>query len=291
MYVSYEVAGPLGVGSLIASAACVLTRRRFGYVFALVGTLLEGAYLYRFYPYRYSFSPWLTFNLPYDRQYSRGYAPATITILAVASVVTAAAFSVERLMPSTWHIGKAVLQDRAWPAFGVAFLFVFGWYLEGVMPYRTPIISDGIRPIIWVWHVEKHGLQFHETSIAFYRDSQFWLAEDNHRLFQYSFRTSESRGLLTNDYFGLLNGLADSPPAFRGTLVSHYSPPITWNAERWYVVYYGRTRSMPIRVELSTMPREPIVNLFYGALRLPKEQERRATARDVCFGFCYGPEN
>jgi hypothetical protein len=75
-------------------------------------------------------------------------------------------------------------------------------------------------------HVEKHGLQFHETSLAFYRDGQFYLAQNNRRLFQYSFQTSLARGVLTKDYFGLLNGLANSPPEFRGSDISSYVPPI-----------------------------------------------------------------
>lgn len=286
--ICYNVAALVGVGLLLAAAVCVLRRQQFGHVLALAGTSAEAAYLYRFYPYRFAFSPWLTFNLPYDRQYSRGYGLATITILALASIVMAAAFSLQRLWPSTWRIGKVALRDHAWPAFAIALLFVIGWFCSAVEPYRTPIISDGGRPILAVTHVEKHGLQFHETSIAFFRDSRFFVNQDDHRLFQYSFPTAGASGALTKDYFRLLNELAVSPPAFPGPRVLHYSPPRAWNADCWFVLYYGRTLSRPVRTEAPTMPKQ-VVDLFYGAQNLPKERAWRGTARDVCFGFCYAP--
>lgn len=289
--ICYNVAALVGVGLLLAAAACVLRRQQFGHVLALAGASAEAAYLYRFYPYRFAFSPWLTFNLPYDRQYSRGYGLATITILALASIVMAAAFSLQRLWPSTWRIGKVALRNHAWPAFAIALLFVLGWFSNAVTPYRTPIIRDGGPPIISVLHVEKHGLQFRETSIVFVRDSRFFISQDDHRLFQYSFPTEGAAGTLTEDYFRAFNKLAFSPPALPGPRVSHYSPPLAWNAERWYVLYYGRTLARPIRTESTTPPPKEIVDLFYAAQNLPKEQEWQSTARDVCLGFCYAPEN
>lgn len=287
----YDVAAPLGVGLLLASAVYVLTRRRFGHILALAGVSLVGIYLHRFYPFRFMFSPWLTFNLPYDREYARGYALATVTILAVASVVMTATLSVQRLAPSTWRIGKVALRDRAWPAFAITFVVVVSWFSNAVVPYRIPIISDGGGPILAVTHVEKHGLQFHETSIWFFRDDRFYVTQDDHRLFQYSFPTTEAMGGLTKGDFRLLNELAVSPPAFPGPRVSHCSPPIAWNADRWYVVYYGRTLSRPIRTESSTLPPKRIVELFDAAQKLPKERAWQFTDRDVCFGFCYAPEN
>jgi hypothetical protein len=289
----YDVAGPLGVALLAVSTVFVLTGRRFAHPLALAGTILEATYVYAFYPYRALVSPWLTFNLPYDTRFYSAlvFVRATLAILAIVGVVAAAACSLERLMPRTWRFGKTAVRDRTWPAFAITLLFSFGWYLRGVVPYRTPIIYDHIPPILSVLHVEKHGLQFHETKIGFYRDSAFYVAHDDHRLFQYSFRTAGGWGVLTKDYSQLLNQLAESPPTLPGPVVSHYSPPHAWNADSWFIVYYGRTSHRPLRTEGAAMPPKKVIDLFYGAQKLPREQEWQGTARDVCFGFCYSPEN
>lgn len=284
----YGVVALLGAGLLLASAVYVLRARLFGHVLALAGACFAGIYLYRFYPYRFAFSPWLTFNLP-DNPPS--FLVAGLTILTITGLVAVAALGWERLAPSTWRIGKAAFRDRAWPGFAITLLFLLGWYLNSAVPYQVPIFSRGTPPIISVLHVEKHGLQFHETGIAFFHDSRFFVNQDDHRLFQYSFGTTGASGTLTEGYFRLLNELAFSPPALPGRRVSHYSPPLAWNADRWYVLYYGRTLARPIRTESATPPPKQIVDLFYAAQNLPKQREWQWTARDVCFGFCYAPEN
>jgi hypothetical protein len=275
---------------LLVSSIRVFIGRRFADLIALVGALLAWPYFRLAAFYRYGFSSWLTFNLPGESsELHSAFLIATLTILAISTLVAATAFSALRLTPRAWRIGKLSLRGRAWPGFAVTFLFVVTWYLTAVTPYQIPIFDiHQIRPIVSVLHVEKHGLQFHETRLAFYRDGQFYLAQNDRRLFQYSFQRSLARGDLTGDCFRVLNGLANSPPEFRASDVSSYVPPSTWNADRWFVSIQGRAGRKPINIDASVAPKE-VLSLFYAAQKLPQEWTKQETARDVCLGFCYDP--
>lgn len=257
---------------------------------ALVGALLAWPYFRLAAFYRYGFSSWLIFNLPGESsELHTAFLIATLTILAVSTLFAATAFSALRLTPRAWRIGKLSLRDRATPGFAVTFLFVITWYLTAVTPYQIPILDlHQIRPIVSVLHVEKHGLQFHETSLAFYRDGQFYLAQNDRRLIQYSFQRSLARGVLTEDWFRLLNALANSPPEIKGSDVSSYVPPQTWNTDRWFVSIQGGAGREVINKDASVVPKE-VLSLFYAAQKLPQEWTKQETARDVCLGFCYDP--
>lgn len=286
----YEIAAVLGEVMLLVSAIRAFMACRFGDLIALIGSLLAWPYFLRSVFYSYGFSPWLTFNMPGEsRSLHAAFFIATLAILGTGSLFAATAYSILRLTPRTWFIGKQPLRDRAWPGLAATVLFVVIWYLAAVTPYQIPIFDvHQIRPIVSVLHVEKHGLQLHETSLAFYRDGQFYLAQNDRRLFQYSFQTSRARGVLTEDYFRLLNGLADSPPEFQGSNVSSYVPPRTWHADRWFVSMEGRTVQKPINKDTSVVPKE-VLTLFYEAHKLPQEWTQQQTSRDVCLGFCYDP--
>jgi hypothetical protein len=279
-----------GGAMLLVSSIRVFMARRFADLIALVGALLAWPYFWLAAFPRYVFSSWLTFNLggeSSELHFAR--LIATLTILAASALVAATAFSALRLTPKAWRIGKLSLRDRAWPGFALTFLFVVTWYLRAVTPYQIPIydIHQNL-PDVSVLHVEKHGLRFHETSLAFYRDGAFYLAQNDRRLFQYSFETRLARGVLTEDCFRLLNGLANSPPEFRGSDVSSYVPPKTWNADRWFVTMQGRAGRKPTNIDASVVPKE-VLTLFYETQKLPQEWAQLKTARDVCLGFCYDP--
>lgn len=286
----YEVASLLGGVFLLVSSFRVFMARRFGDLMALVGALLVWPY-FRLAEFNgYSFSSWVIFNLPgASRDSHFAFLIATLTILSMSSLFAATAYSALRLTPRTWLIGKLPLRDRAWPGFVISLLFVAAWYLTAVTPYQIPIFDiHQIRPLVSVLHVEKHGLQFHETYVAFYRDGQFYLTRDDRKLFQYCFQTNLAHGVITEEQLRLLNGVANSPPEFRGSQVWSHGPPYTWNADRWIVFVRGRAGRKPIDAELSVVPKE-VLALFYDAQKLPYEETRQSTARDVCFGFCYDP--
>jgi len=286
----HEIAPLLGGAMLLVCSIRVFMLRRFADPMALVGALLAWPYFRLAAFPRYTFSPWLTFNLGGESsELHLAHLIGTLTILATSTLVAATAFSALRLTPRAWRIGKLSLRDSAWPGFAVTFLFVVTWYLRAVTPYQIPIYDIHQNPPdVSVLHVEKQGLQFHETSLAFYRDGTFYLAQNNRRLFQYSFQTRLARGVLTEDCIRLLNGLANSPPEFKGSVVSSYVPPKTWNSDRWFVSIKGSPGRKPTNVDASVVPKE-VLTLFYEAQKLPQEWAQQKTARDVCLGFCYDP--
>ncbi len=61
-----------------------------------------------------------------------------------------------------------------------------------------------------------------------------------------------------------------------------------WNAEGWYVVLKD-SRLLAFTSEYGTAPPREITDLFREIENLPTSEERPATLRDVCLGFCYGP--
>ncbi len=286
----HEIVPLLGGAMLFVSSIRVFRVLRFADLIALVGALLAWPYFRLVAFPKYTFSPWLIFNLGGESSALHfAHLIGTLTILAASTLVAATAFSALRVTPNAWRIGKISIRDRAWPGFAVTFLFVVTWYLRAVTPYQIPIFDIHQHlPDISVLHVEKHGLQFHETSLAFYPDGQFFFAQNDRRLFQYSFQTRWARGVLTKDGFRLLDALVNSPPEFTGSEVSSYVPPKTWNADRWFVSTKGSVTEKSVNIDASEVPNE-VRALFYETQKLPQEWTRQGTARDVCLGFCYNP--
>ena len=275
---------------MLVSSFRVFMARKFGDLIALVGALLVWPY-FRLVEFNgYNFSSWVIFNLPGSSRDSHfAFRVAALTILSISSLFAATAYAALRLTPRTWLIGKLSLRDRSWPGFVISILFVATWYLRAVTPYQIPIYDiHQIQPLVAVLHVEKHGLQFHETYVAFYRDGQFYLTNDDRKLFQYCFQKNFTHGELTEKQFRLLNAVANLPPEFQGSQVWSHRPPYTWNADRWIVFVQGRVGRKPIDVEVSVVPKE-VLTLFYDAQKLPYEERRQSAARDVCLGFCYDP--
>ncbi len=115
-------------------------------------------------------NPWIMFNVPtreigmYDRLHPG------LVILAVALVVLATAIALISLLPHRWQFREIPLSERTWPAYAATSLFLILWFCQSVMPYRIPGAMDySDYPILQILHVEKHGLQFHETTVSVYR--------------------------------------------------------------------------------------------------------------------------
>jgi hypothetical protein len=285
---AHEITALLSAVFLVAGSIGVIVRRSFADLSALLGALLAWSNLRSTVFSSYLFSPWLTFNMPgEDPDLSREFLLGALPIVLTGILGVATAFSVLRLTPRTWRFGTLPVRQRIWPVFAATILFVMAWYVRAVMPYQIPIFDlHDISPSIVVLHVEKHGLQFHETSLTVYRDAQFVLAQDDRKLFQYSFQNTVSMGVIPEKYFAFLHSLAGSPPAFVGRRFPYYAPPLTWNADRWFVeVGAGRK---PIRMDASAMPKS-ILDLFHDVQQAPPERVSHGTRRDICFGFCYDP--
>jgi hypothetical protein len=161
------------------------------------------------------------------------------------------------------------------------------WYLTAASPWQVPIMD--FHTVNWnarlcVLHVEKHGLQFHETSVAIRAGRNLHITHDDHRLFQYQFQEIHSDSAVPEEDF-----LRLQPMIYASEVqLSHYFPPKTWNADRWFVFSQGRPVQNLFNVERSAVP-SLILAWFYKAQGLQESKIWQVTERDVCLGFCYDP--
>lgn len=286
----YEVAAFAGDAMLCLASISLLIKPRFTDRIAFLGALLNWPF-YWFIEFRgANFSSWLFFNLPDDIYDLRAAARLVIfKIVAISLLFAATAFSLWRLMPASWRVRKLPLRDRTRPGLAISFALVAAWFLASVSRYQIPIFDlHSNPPTLAVLHVEKHGLEFHETSLAVYRNGEFYLRRDDRRLFQYRFSMSIMRGVLSEADRQLFSTLVNSPPELQGTQVDSYSPPLSWNADRWYVFGRRRPQRKPIVMERSEVS-NGILSLFADAQKLPVDATWHRTSKDVCFGFCFDP--
>jgi len=149
------------------STGAVLYRPRVGHVTAL-GGLVAVPWLYSV--LRDSFgNVWLTFNVT-DKHFFGIYSPlnAALTILAVAVIAVAIITAGLRMLPMRWQFRKRPVRERIWPAFAGGLLFLGIWFSQSVMPYRVPgMVTRGVGwSALQILHIEKRGLQFHETCVT-----------------------------------------------------------------------------------------------------------------------------
>jgi hypothetical protein len=118
---------------------------------------------------------WIAFNFPdgYPHSFPDVFL-AKLKILFAATVVVSTACCATRLLPPGWLLRGLPIRERTWPAFAVCFLAIATWYAASASPYRVPLIVDGIWPELTVLHVEKRGIQFHETTISVVQDGKLY---------------------------------------------------------------------------------------------------------------------
>jgi hypothetical protein len=181
---------------------------------------------------------------------------------------------------------KIPLRERTWPVFAVCLLFIAVWYCVSVSPYRVPLIVDGVGAELTLLHVEKRGIQFHETSISVYRDGRFFVARNDRRLFHYRFANRTESGVLSEAVTTSAITMARS-----AQLKELRTPPATalrsWNAEGWYI----RTPQnvLAFTTKYGTEPPRNVVDLFQDLESVAPTKKALWTNRDVCLGFCYDP--
>jgi hypothetical protein len=229
---------------------------------------------------------WISFNLS-DRHSEGYFLLAKLKILASALLVVSIVISALRLLPEHWSLRGSPLGARTWPAFATSFMVIAIWYGFAVTPYRVPMIVDGFWPQLSVLHVEKHGLQFHETRVSVSRDGRFWVYRNNRRLFQYQFQDTleEGSGLSARAY-QLASAIIQSSKS-RGT-DSWPKPLRARDAEGWYVLAEG-SGIRAYTSELGTVPPSEVVEMFHDVETQKTTQTWPSFSRDVCLGFCYDP--
>ncbi|HEY6946698.1 MAG TPA: hypothetical protein VI431_16295 [Candidatus Acidoferrum sp.] len=233
---------------------------------------------------------WITFNIP-DKIFGFRYSiwpTAALTILSIALIVLAIATAALRLLPARWCFRKSPISERTWPAFTAAFLFLAVWFSRSVMPYRIPGAVDYADwPILKILHVEKHGLQFHETCINVRRDSRIYVSENRRRLFQYRFEQAHSEGQLSQPLMQRVLAIVQSG-AYSKSQGEAIRPVRSWNADNWYFRVEGSS-IVSYTSDMASTPPAEIVALFHDLEAMPRSSLPPSELRDVCFGFCYDP--
>jgi hypothetical protein len=237
---------------------------------------------------------WTMFNVSDRKVLSYDALHLTeLTIFSVVLIVLAIATAALRLVPNHWRLRGLPVRERTWPAFGAALLFLAIWFSQSVMPYRISGALDYSGwPILQILHVEKRGLQFHETRVAVagYRRHPLSVSfsGNDRRLFEYRFQQHYgSMGELQQPLTDRVQAVIQSSESASRNSVE-VKPLRKWNEDGWYVTGEGLALRAYTTDKGETPPQE-IVGLFNDLERLPRSRESQSELRDVCFGFCYDP--
>jgi hypothetical protein len=232
---------------------------------------------------------WTSLNVPDQMMWGSVLVLTILIILSTTFIALAVATATFRLTPARWKILGTPLRDRTWPAFLVTFAFLAVWFSQSVMPYRASGAVDYSGwPIFQILHVQKQGLQFHETCIGFwgYRTpDQVSFSSNDRRLFHYRIRETTSRAYLPASFQQRAGAVLDSlrgTPGNSGTV----GPIRAWNDEGWYLL--GQDVTFRVYTAGATPPPE-ILALFHDLESLPRSQESASDLKDICLGFCYDP--
>jgi hypothetical protein len=236
---------------------------------------------------------WLMFNLS-GREIGM-YPPlyAELTIFAIALIVLAIATAGLRLLPVSWQFLELPLCKRTWPAFAISFLVLAIWFSQSVMPYRIPGAVDYFQwPILQILHVEKRGLQFHETCVSVWGGPHHPLSAtfsgNDRRLLQYRFQQKHSSAQMPEPLVERVRAMVKS---FERDEESDTVKPLRkWNVDGWYFRAEGVGLKAYTTDKGPAAPQE-IVSLFHDLERIPRSPETQSERRDVCLGFCYDPRS
>jgi hypothetical protein len=230
-------------------------------------------------------SIWIYLNGPDD--FAAINTPyAALKILSVAFTLTAVACSALRLLPSGLLLRNRPLSRRTWPAVAVTVLVLLVWLHHSAAPWMLPTIVDAGAPDLRILHVQKRGLQFHETTVKYWRDGRFWVNRCDRRLFQYRFQNRSTDGVMPPGIRERADALAHSTP-IRSLRTARPVALRSWNAEGWYVVL-SDSPLLAFTTESGTNPPPAIVDVHQQMEQLPGTQ-RSFAVQDVCLGFCYDP--
>ena len=239
---------------------------------------------------------WLTFNVPDNDRYAYPPLYAETAILFVGLIALAVATAAFRLLPARWQFRRVPLRERTWPAIAASFIVLAVWFSQSVMPYRIPGALDySDYPILQILHVEKRGLQFHETCVSVWGHGfrqavnpvQVSFSGNDRRLFEYRFDDSHASGTLSETLTERVRAMI--PSSERANPHSDTIKPIrNWNADAWYFSAEGEGLKAYSTANGSVPPQE-IVDLFDDLEKLPHSSPAHSARKDVCLGFCYDP--
>jgi hypothetical protein len=217
---------------------------------------------------------------------------AELTIFAIALIALAITTAALRLLPSHWQFRKLPVCERTWPALAISLLVLALWFSQSVMPYRIPGAVDYSQwPILQILHVEKRGLQFHETCMSVWgRPGQplsVTLTGNNRRLFQYRFQEKHASGQMPDSLVERVRAMVHSSDRAKEKRDA-VKPLRAWNVDGWYFTAEG-VGLKAYATDKGSIPPQEIVDLFRDLEKIPRSQETQSEMRDVCLGFCYDP--
>ena len=239
---------------------------------------------------------WIVFNVP-DRELRmyNNLVPTITSIIAVALLVLGVATAALRLVPDRAAARGLLLSRRTWPAFLASFLFLGVWFSQSVMPYRIPGALDySSWPILQILHVQKRGLQYHETCVKVWghrgTPESVSVTWNDRRLFEYRFQQRSANVELPKSLGERLASLIQSSKAMKSN-GEPIKPLRRWNDEGWYVTgeeVESQAYTTYAKGNQSLPPQE-VVDLFDDIEKLPRMRKTAEDRKDVCLGFCYDP--
>jgi hypothetical protein len=277
------------VGSLVLAAAFLFrSRPRIGYFITFIGAALPLFWVYRT-ESRAFINSWVLLNASGDLAEMVYLRYAQLRIVCAALLLFALAWALIRLLPSSWHVRNLPLNQRTWPAVVIAVFVIVWWFATFAFPYRQPVIADAMASELSILHVEKNGIDFHETSLRIYRDCRFFMTHNDRRLFRYKFEEVWHGGVLTEDQCVQLKtvlGLTDQ----QRTQDRAPKAPRVAHGEGWYTEMQ-RYEIAAFTTENATAPPAELVAFFRGIVAMPSDgPHQRYEVRDVCLGFCFDPQ-
>jgi hypothetical protein len=217
-------------------------------------------------------------------------AEVVLRILSSMLIVVTIAISSFRLLPERWGFRAVPLRQRTWPALVAAILLVGTWFVRSVIPYSVPAYNHGGGSEFRILHIEKRGLEFHETVVTGSRDGKAWVSRQNRRLFHYRFHGRMATIALAEQSHSIrdrAHALAWSS-ALAGLHTKAAKPLWSWRAEGWYVLL-RESRVLAFTTEDGTDPPGEVAALLREIERLPAAFETPYAGGDICLGFCYDP--
>lgn len=212
-----------------------------------------------------------------------------LRIVATTVLLMTVLWAATRLLPSNWKVRARLSNQRTWPAVTVTLACIVLWFATSVLPYRQPIIVDGVPSELSILRVKKDGMVYRETRIAIYRDSKYYVARGERRLFHYTFGETGQSGLLTKELRVKLKTV-EALPELKQTLENSPRALRTRHAEGWYtemrsfkITAFTTENSIPPPAELVAFFREVEEMAIPGG-------SSHYLLRDVCLGFCYDPK-
>lgn len=273
---------------LLAALTLLFIKPGVGYALAAVSGMVGLYWFFRLEMGNFpALNSWIGFNLADVPDLLGSLEEMRLRVLFGAALITSTSVSVNALLPVFVRFRDKPVSERIWIPLVFASAVVAFWYLRSVSPYRIPIFANGVRPELAILHIQKAGLQFHETRMSIYRNGEYYYSHNDRRLLQYRFAVEGGSGVLPSKLLTEAENLAGSLPE-EGQSGSP-KPLRSWRAEGWYITTRRGRRVSAFTTENRKGAPQEVVELFRRLVAIPPVRKALPAEKDICFGFCYDP--